>query len=655
MKVVIIGGGIAGMTMGAFLQRRDVELVICEKMADQGDRGHAFLMHSDALAILRELLPEGCAFLPGKAVNYFSQWRPGGEEIRKEELNSWHCMRRSDLTGFLTTLLKPRTIIQGRAFSHFVREQGRIVAAAFSNGEVESGDIFIGADGANSKVREAVFGPVDLSPVAVKEIVGSSRSGKLAKRYAHTFVKIQEATRGLAFGLIPTDDQESVWFMQYDPRIADTVSDEPGDIRAFCFDMLRDFPAVVKEALTGADLSKTYIWNTKDFDLLASFHQENVVLLGDAAHLTLPFTSAGTTNAIIGAKTLSACLEKAGCLGNAAIQVKAVDVEAAFREYYRVRSFVVGEHIRLGRKLREDFLCPGGTDKLPMPFLSPQWKDRTRKRIHAAEGLTVNYFTDPICSTCWIIQPAWKKLLLEYGHCLDIRYVMGGLLPSWKDCKGRIQSPSDAARHWKEVADAYSMPIDAGVWTEDPLSSSFPPSIAFKAAQLQDQQKAILFLRRIREMIFLEKKNITKWRFLETAALEVGLDTARFRKDYTGAARPAFEADLALATALDVVSFPTLTFANGAGEVVRLKGYQHYTDFEQAVLQLAPSAVKVEIDRQPESLFRSFPTMVEQEFAILSNLMRKDARKLLQQLNREGYIDKVVSHQGVLWSWILPD
>jgi predicted DsbA family dithiol-disulfide isomerase len=441
--------------------------------------------------------------------------------------------------------------------------------------------------------------------------------------------------------------------------------------------MLRDFPAVVKEVLTTADLSKTYIWNTKDFDLLPSFHRENVVLLGDAAHLTLPFTSAGTTNAIIGAKTLSLCLEKGGCLGNAAGQVKPESTEAAFREYYRVRSSVVGEHIRLGRKLREDFLFPGGAGKLPMPFLSPEWKDGPkmpvpslgskapvpslalkdgpRMRPRPVAALTVNYFTDPICSTCWIIQPAWKKLILEYGHCLDIRYVMGGLLPSWKDCKGKIQSPSDAAQHWKEVADAYSMPIDAGVWTEDPLSSSFPPSIAFKAAQLQDEQKALLFLRRIREMIFLEKKNIMKWRFLETAALEVGLDTARFRKDYIGEARPAFEADLALATELSVVSFPTLTFATAAGELVRLKGYQHYTDFEQAVLQLAPSAVKAEIDRQPESLFRSFPTMVEQEFAILSNLMRKDARRVLQQLNREGYIDKVVSQQGVLWSWILPD
>jgi 2-polyprenyl-6-methoxyphenol hydroxylase-like FAD-dependent oxidoreductase len=397
MKVVIIGGGIAGMTMGAFLQRRDVDVVVCEKMTGQGDKGHAFLMHSDALSILRELRTDAAAFLPGKAVNYFSQRRPGGEEIRKEALNSWYCMRRCELTGFLHTLLKPGTIAPARAFSHFVREGGRIVAAAFSNGEVEYGDIFIGADGANSKVREAIFGPIDLSPVAVKEIVGSSCNRKLAQRFAHTFVKIQEATRGLAFGMIPTDDKEAVWFMQYDPLIADAVSDEPEAIRAFCLGMLRDFPPVVKEVLMTADLSKTYIWNTKDFDLLPSFHSDNVVLLGDAAHLTLPFTSAGTTNAIIGARTLAACLEKEE------------DPEAAFREYYRVRSSVVGEHIRLGRELREDFLFPGGSEKLPMPFLSPEWKERPKVQGACGPG---SYLIKPVRNRSW---SRWSGLRRSTG------------------------------------------------------------------------------------------------------------------------------------------------------------------------------------------------------------------------------------------------
>jgi len=650
MKVVIIGGGIAGMSMGAFLQRKDIETVICEKLTGMAERGHAFLMHAEAISILHELDGGGRTILPGTEVGLFSLRRPGGEEIRQVGLDSWRCMKRCELTAWLQGLLRPGSVRGGRVFSHFVRKRGRIIAAAFANGEIEYGDIFIGADGGNSRVRTELFGDIPLTPVAVKEIVGISHSRELAQRHARMFIKYQEEKRGLAFGMIPTGKEESVWFMQYDPVIGDVAENDPEALKAFCGKMLNSFPQEVREILQTNDFSKTYIWHTKDFDLLPVFSRENVVLIGDAAHLTLPFTSAGTTNAIVDAKVLSTTLQQWA------------DPEEAFRAYYRLRSAAIAEHIQLGRQLKEKFLSPGKQAEAPLPFLpsssptvagagaSPQ---RTRKKTPVAltqeSRLRVSYFTDPICSTCWIIQPIWKKLNLEYGHILDIQYVMGGLLPSWKDCKGKIQSPSDAASHWKEVADSFKMPLDAGVWTEDPLSSSFPPSIGFKAAQLQDEQKAQLFLRRVREMIFLEKKNIMKWRFLEAAAMEVGLDTVRFREDYVGAAREAFEEDLAMAGELGVVSFPTLIFTNAAGELVRLKGYQHYQDLEKAILQLAPQVQKAVFDRGPESLFRHFPTMVDAEFALLSNLLRKDARKVLQQLNNEGYIEKVESEHGVLW------
>src|SRR5690606_2630915 len=45
--------------------------------------------------------------------------------------------------------------------------------------------------------------------------------------------------------------------------------------------------------------------------------------------------------------------------------------------------------------------------------------------------LKVIYFTDPICSSCWGIEPQLRKLKLEYGGSVDIDYRMGGLLPDW--------------------------------------------------------------------------------------------------------------------------------------------------------------------------------------------------------------------------------
>ena len=84
------------------------------------------------------------------------------------------------------------------------------------------------------------------------------------------------------------------------------------------------------------------------------------------------------------------------------------------------------------------------------------------------------YYTDPICSSCWGIEPQLRKLKLEYGDAVEIDYRMGGLLPDWNYNSGGIGQPSDVASHWDEVSLHYDMPIDGDLWLEDPLDSSYP-------------------------------------------------------------------------------------------------------------------------------------------------------------------------------------
>ena len=139
----------------------------------------------------------------------------------------------------------------------------------------------------------------------------------------------------------------------------------------------------------------------------------------------------------------------------------------------------------------------------------PENSGTTQKTNLAAKQLPVKiiYFTDPICSSCWGVEPQLRKLKLEYSEFFDIEYHMGGLLPSWDIYNsGAISKPSDVAHHWDEVSRYYEMPIDGDVWLEDPLPSSYPPSIAFKAAQAQDKVKAVAFMRNLREKLFLQKK-----------------------------------------------------------------------------------------------------------------------------------------------------
>jgi len=259
------------------------------------------------------------------------------------------------------------------------------------------------------------------------------------------------------------------------------------------------------------------------------------------------------------------------------------------------------------------------------------------------------YFTDPICSSCWGIEPQLRKLKLTYGDYFDIEYRMGGLLPDWSYNSGGISKPSDVASHWDEVSVYYEMPIDGDVWLEDPLHSSYPPSIAFKAAQMQDKDKALRFLRRIREMVFLEKKNITKWEHLQSAAREVGLDTFQFKDDYDNAAKEAFEEDLQLTRQMGVRGFPTLFFTDDSNNLVTVYGSKPYEAFENALLKLHPEAAKKTIPADFASLFRYYPTYTTKEYATLSNLSTEHAETLLNNLVESGQIYKLTTKNGVLW------
>jgi 2-polyprenyl-6-methoxyphenol hydroxylase-like FAD-dependent oxidoreductase len=63
MKAVIIGGGIAGLTMALHLKRINWEVVVCEKLASIPNRGHAFLMNYEGLSVLSEFFGETKAHL----------------------------------------------------------------------------------------------------------------------------------------------------------------------------------------------------------------------------------------------------------------------------------------------------------------------------------------------------------------------------------------------------------------------------------------------------------------------------------------------------------------------------------------------------------------------------------------------------------------
>ncbi len=264
--------------------------------------------------------------------------------------------------------------------------------------------------------------------------------------------------------------------------------------------------------------------------------------------------------------------------------------------------------------------------------------------------LKLIYYTDPICSSCWGIEPQLSKLKLEYGNAIEIEYKMGGLLPDWSYNSGGIGKPSDVASHWDEVSVHYDMPIDGDLWLEDPLESSYPPSIAFKAAQMQDEGKALLFMRDIREMVFLKKKNIAKWEHLATAAKKVGLDVEQLKTDFEGNAKTLFEEDLKLGKELGVRGFPTIFFIDEAGKKEIVYGTRPYAFYEMAILKLNPNATKSEYSKNWETLFSKYNSLTAKEYAELSGTPRNESETILNELSEKGALKKFTTKNGSIWS-----
>lgn len=213
----------------------------------------------------------------------------------------------------------------------------------------------------------------------------------------------------------------------------------------------------------------------------------------------------------------------------------------------------------------------------------------------------IEYFTDPLCSWSWGFEPQWRRLRFEFGPQLRWRYRMGGMIAAWEqycDPLNCINRPLQMAPQWLEVRHLSGMPIDPQLWLDDPPESSYPASIAFKAAEQQSPAIGERYLRRLREAVMMERRNIARRDVLLRLAEEVStadaaeepFDVGAFEADLDGpVALEAFREDLKLARYRDIGRFPTLILRNRASspDGLMLVGYRPYPMLREALLHVA--------------------------------------------------------------------
>jgi predicted DsbA family dithiol-disulfide isomerase len=276
-----------------------------------------------------------------------------------------------------------------------------------------------------------------------------------------------------------------------------------------------------------------------------------------------------------------------------------------------------------------------------------------KKKIDQPEIL-ISYFTDPSCVWSWAIEPKIRRLLEEYGGKIRILYKMGGLMEKWtgyQDPENRITKPSQMAPRWADVARRTGMPIDERIWREDPPDSTYPPCIAFKAAEFQGARISVRYLRRLREAVFLERKNTAREEVLFRLAKEVGLDVERFQKDFKeGRAESAFRQDLEDAREQFILGFPTLLFRGTRDREAKLYGYLEYDSYRRAIDDVWGSPVKRNRQEGIAAFVRKYHRVLLPEVAELFHLETEEAAGQLEMLKKRKQLRrKPVGGGGFLW------
>lgn len=292
-RVVIVGGGVGGLALAATLDPGRFEVVVAE--ADPGREvvGAALGLWPSARRALQRI---------GASVDA-STSEPGDAALH-------------DLTG--------RALVRGTGPEVLLVRRPRVLAALtaavpstvqrltseVTRPEDLDADLVVGADGVRSRVRGLVWSRgiarVESDFVAMRGVVPDPTEPGDTTAYGEYWGP------GVLFGLMPLGDGDAYWFSAHRSRLGpeplgvDTVAAE-------LVERVRGGPAVARRVLDLADQETlaNRLWLAPP---LPRYVHGRYVVVGDAAHASLPNLGRGACDAILDAVSLGDALNAGGSL-----------------------------------------------------------------------------------------------------------------------------------------------------------------------------------------------------------------------------------------------------------------------------------------------------------------------------------------------------
>lgn len=367
MDTAIFGAGIAGLMAAITLTKQGHSCRIYERSRQAHDAGMGFILMPAAISDLKALGVRLAGDLSGIPLHRYLCRNEAGEVLYEEEMpEGSRSFRRRDLIAALVNALDGDRPIQFDAELEYLEfgNGGRITAAILKSGGRVTADLFIAADGTHSRAREVLFPDWPTRQAQVVDLVGMISCEETLEWSKDRFNKFHSPDGGLAVGVLPVDKDHVIWFVQADTaRFAPPAGHEASTLswHALVRKLTRGWAHPVPHLLASTDLQRIHIWRPIDADVVPYFHQQNLVLVGDAAHPFSPFTSQGVSSAIADAVALANALEAWTKSSNG-------HLAKALANYSHERHRQCDRYLVQGRELTQKFLAPLSVSECWLPI-----------------------------------------------------------------------------------------------------------------------------------------------------------------------------------------------------------------------------------------------------------------------------------------------
>ncbi|MFP4101783.1 FAD-dependent monooxygenase [Coleofasciculus sp.] len=302
LRVLIVGGGVAGLTLAGLLQQRGFKPVVVEKAQSYDEVGYWMVTWPSANRILKGLHQYEQFAEVGVPLNRYQIANQAGEILRSydieflaQEYGSLFSIHRPNLINILTNALSSDAIRMGTTIDQ-IEQTNDNVLVTFDNGDTDTFDLVVGCDGLHSKTRQLLFGDVPLTYSGLTGWAFWSQSelstpNKLVEYWGQgknfALFPAKEGWCGLAIAKAPA-------------HTPDPVENRISRIK----NHFQDFGGIVPEILQQLDHPEQIFHDDFYYVEMKEWYRGRVVLLGDAAHGFSPTSGLGAVMAMESAAVL---------------------------------------------------------------------------------------------------------------------------------------------------------------------------------------------------------------------------------------------------------------------------------------------------------------------------------------------------------------